>query len=551
MVTPDSSSQITSFNACLDDLIGVLKLPAVWAGHPAEAVVNKVLETLLALLRQNFADDELVRSRINDLISLLPDQQALTRLEDEQRANPIAPDSSRKLERVAQSRRRSGKAHEHDTRKHHRRVCRARSRPVLHVRQCRSRAHAWPEPSRVARAQPGGDVPRNGWPYFPAGIPACRRRKYAGGIGELLPTHGSMVRNECLPSRDGGLAIYFQDLSEKKAAEAASARKNQEWQRARDTLQQELAAQSEDVLDLTRQFIASKHALLALKDELAADLTAMTRLHELSSRLSANSELRPLLDEVLEATMTLLNADCGTVQLSDGKSRELELVAQRGFAADLLDEFRRVEERSVSSCGRTLQRRERVIIEDVQTDPHFERLRPFAEAAGVRAAQSTPLFSRSGELLGMITTYYRRVRLPLERELRFLDLYAREAAEMVERKRIEDALRRSEAYLAKAQRLSHTGSWVWNVSTRDLYWSTEHFQIFGLDPETTTPGTRCSFRWCIPTIVHACGKFSRAQSAKKTLLTAHTGSFARMERSRTSTAWRIRLPTLPAMTSNT
>ena len=45
----------------------------------------------------------------------------------------------------------------------------------------------------------------------------------------------------------------------------------------------------------------------------------------------------------------------------------------------------------------------------------------------------------------------------------------REARERVERKRAEAALRRSEMYLAEAERLSHTGSFGWNVSTGELY----------------------------------------------------------------------------------
>ena len=55
------------------------------------------------------------------------------------------------------------------------------------------------------------------------------------------------------------------------------------------------------------------------------------------------------------------------------------------------------------------------------------------------------------------------------------------------RKRAEEKLRRSEAYLAEGQRLSHTGSWARCVSTGDLYWSRESFLIFGLDPEGPSP----------------------------------------------------------------
>jgi hypothetical protein len=39
-------------------------------------------------------------------------------------------------------------------------------------------------------------------------------------------------------------------------------------------------------------------------------------------------------------------------------------------------------------------------------------------------------------------------------------------------------LRRREAYLAEAQRLSHTGSFGWNISTGEIFWSDETFRIF-------------------------------------------------------------------------
>src|SRR6266568_1601532 len=55
--------------------------------------------------------------------------------------------------------------------------------------------------------------------------------------------------------------------------------------------------------------------------------------------------------------------------------------------------------------------------------------------------------------------------------------------DITQRKRVEVALQRSEAYLAEAQKLTHTGSWVWNVRTDALFWSQEVFRIYDYDPE--------------------------------------------------------------------
>jgi PAS domain S-box-containing protein len=58
----------------------------------------------------------------------------------------------------------------------------------------------------------------------------------------------------------------------------------------------------------------------------------------------------------------------------------------------------------------------------------------------------------------------------------------RESEEKTQRKKAEENLRRSEAYLAEAQRVSHTGSFGWHVSSGKIYWSQESFRIFGYEP---------------------------------------------------------------------
>jgi PAS domain S-box-containing protein len=59
----------------------------------------------------------------------------------------------------------------------------------------------------------------------------------------------------------------------------------------------------------------------------------------------------------------------------------------------------------------------------------------------------------------------------------------REAEERAELSRAEEALRRSEAFLAEGQRLSQAGSFGWSVSTGTIYWSRETFRIYECDPD--------------------------------------------------------------------
>jgi len=59
--------------------------------------------------------------------------------------------------------------------------------------------------------------------------------------------------------------------------------------------------------------------------------------------------------------------------------------------------------------------------------------------------------------------------------------------DLSEQKRAEEALRRNEAYLAEAQRLSHTGSWAWSPHTDVRYWSEECYRVLGFDSRDGVP----------------------------------------------------------------
>ena len=58
----------------------------------------------------------------------------------------------------------------------------------------------------------------------------------------------------------------------------------------------------------------------------------------------------------------------------------------------------------------------------------------------------------------------------------------REARGRAERKQADERLQQSEAYLAEAQKLSRTGSFGWDVSSGEIYWSRETFRIFEYEP---------------------------------------------------------------------
>jgi PAS domain S-box-containing protein len=90
--------------------------------------------------------------------------------------------------------------------------------------------------------------------------------------------------------------------------------------------------------------------------------------------------------------------------------------------------------------------------------------------------------------------YYRKPRRPTQRDQEIIDQVTHLTGIAIQKKLALDKLQRSEAYLAEAQKLTHTGSWAWDPRTHwVLYCSEEMFRIFGLDPRESLP-TRKNFR---------------------------------------------------------
>src|SRR6185312_2166117 len=93
--------------------------------------------------------------------------------------------------------------------------------------------------------------------------------------------------------------------------------------------------------------------------------------------------------------------------------------------------------------------------------------------------------------------------------------------DLTERKRAEDGLRRSEAWLNQAQRLSRSGNWVYNATTkRYIYWSDESYRIWGFDPLQGLPSREDVWRRIHPDDRDRVRKAIREAVRQKTDITA-------------------------------
>jgi PAS domain S-box-containing protein len=170
------------------------------------------------------------------------------------------------------------------------------------------------------------------------------------------------------------------------------------------------------------------------------------QLQEISTTLIREGNLDALYGRFLDAAISLLSADMGSMQVLCPERSELRLLACRGFHPVSAAFWEWVSLDSASSCGLALSAGARIVVPDVEACDFMAGTGDLDayRRSGIRAVQSTPLVSRSGQLLGMISTHWREPHQPPERDLRPLDVLARQAADLIERTRTEAALREGE-----------------------------------------------------------------------------------------------------------
>jgi PAS domain S-box-containing protein len=123
-----------------------------------------------------------------------------------------------------------------------------------------------------------------------------------------------------------------------------------------------------------------------------------------------------------------------------------------------------------------------VVISSRQSESRFPRMMKLYEQSDLQAACILPL-TTAYRRLGSLGFGAHRPNTYSSDEVRYLSLVADQVALAVDNALRDEEQRTGELFLEEGQKLSHTGSWMWNLSSGEIKWSREHFLIFGADPE--------------------------------------------------------------------
>src|SRR6267378_3262762 len=214
--------------------------------------------------------------------------------------------------------------------------------------------------------------------------------------------------------------------------------------------------------------------------------------HTVAQILAEAATIEEATPRILLAMGDCLGWDVGVLWRVDREAEALRCVELWHKASIAVPEFERVSREFTFGPGFGLPGRvwsslEPEYIPDVAPDENFPRA-PIAEQEGLRAAFAFPILL-GREVLGVIEFFSREIRQPDQELLNVLATIGSQIGQFIERKRAEEALRRSEAYLAEAQRLSHCGVTAYKGSTV-FYGSEEIYRIWGFDPAQGVPSRK-------------------------------------------------------------
>ena len=250
------------------------------------------------------------------------------------------------------------------------------------------------------------------------------RREYtlSPGDGRAVPVLMSFAK---LQPQTNSIGIVVTDLTAQKALE--------------EKLRQAKSGLEEQVAERTRELRESEARLFGILEHSAADLKAMRRLNEIGALCAREGDdMAACLRDVLKVAIEITGADKGNVQLLDRDSGVLSLAAQSGFDEPFVELLESVG--NDTACGVALQTGQCVIVEDITKSDIYSGKHSFdaMREDDLLAVQSLPLLSSSGNVLGIISVHFVHPHRPSEQELRLMDLLARQTADYLERKRVEE-----------------------------------------------------------------------------------------------------------------
>jgi signal transduction histidine kinase len=200
----------------------------------------------------------------------------------------------------------------------------------------------------------------------------------------------------------------------------------------------------------------AEEALRSSQQQLTAELADTKLLQTISAELSVEREPTALYEKLADAAATIMRSDFSSLQMlhTERGHGELRLLSSRGFTDEAKHFWHWVRPDSRSTCSAALRSGARVIVPDVERSELMAGSDDLAtcRATGIRAVQTTPLISRDGVMVGMISTHWRQPYEPGERDLRLLDILARQAADLIERSLAAEAIRQNQEALREADR---------------------------------------------------------------------------------------------------
>ncbi len=190
-------------------------------------------------------------------------------------------------------------------------------------------------------------------------------------------------------------------------------------------------------------------ALRDNRESLEEELKGAKLLKGISTELLYQEDTREFYEKIIDAASGIMHSQFASIQMlspnGDDKGK-LKLLAYRGFNQKATVFWKYVDISSGSSCGEALRTGERIIVPDLEKCDFMQGTEDqiIYLQTGIHATQTTPLYSRSGRPVGMISTHWSEPYVPSEGELRQLDVLARQAADVIDRRQFEEALRESE-----------------------------------------------------------------------------------------------------------